>query len=196
MFANTSLSDSFWPSFTLHLNKFSESRMSWVRRLRPGSSLPLKRCLALCVPTNWTTSHGILGVDLNSGCKPTSTWEAKNKLLLQRDAPGDNCTNRRSQLQPQGARSSVCILRVSMTGTVSTCTFPIFAGFSTCETFLALAFARSLSMGRLTFHLLALSRALSFVLALRRLWLGLAFFLARLLSFAGAISIPWFRSFA
>ena len=48
----------------------------------------------------------------------------------------------------------------------------------------------------LTFRLLPLSRARSLVLALRRLWLGLAFLLARLLSFAAALSIPWFRSLA
>ena len=45
-------------------------------------------------------------------------------------------------------------------------------------------------------RMLALSRVLSFDLALRRLWLCLAFLFARLLSFAGALSIPGFRSFA
>ena len=70
-----------------------------------------------------------------------------------------------------------------MTRTVSTCTFPLFAGFSTCETFLAFALALSLSKERLTFRLFALSRALSFVLALPHLWLGVACLMARLLPF-------------
>ena len=46
-----------------------------------------------------------------------------------------------------------------------------------------------LFLGRLTFRLLALSRALSSVLALPRLWLGVAFLLAWLLSFAGAFDV-------
>ena len=52
----------------------------------------------------------------------------------------NKCTNRTFQLQPRGARNSVCISRVCVTGTVSTCTFPIFAGFSTCEAFLVCPF--------------------------------------------------------
>ena len=128
------------------------------------------------------------GLDVNSACTPTSTWEAQNNLLLQRDAIGDNCTNRTIQLQPQSARNSVCIPRACMTRTVST--------FSILGWILAFAFALSLFLGRLTFRLLALSRALSFVLALPRLWLGLAILMARLLPFAGALSIPWSRSFA
>ena len=172
--ANPSLSDSFRPSFTLHLNLFSVSRMAWVRWLKSGSSLPLKRCFALCVPTNQTTGHGIPH-DMNSTCKPTSTWEAKNKLLPQRDAIGDNCTNRTFQLHPPNVRNNVFISFSGVTGTVSTYTFPIFVRFSTCETFLVFAFALSLSLGGLTFHLLALSRAFSFALAFRRLWLVLPF---------------------
>ena len=83
-----------------------------------------------------------------------------------------------------------------MTGIVPTYIFPIFVGFSTCETFLVFSFVLHISLGGLTFRLLALSRALSFALALRRLWLGLALLLARLLSFARALSIPRFGSFA
>ena len=141
MFANSSLSDSFWPRITLHLNSFSVSRLTWVRRRRSGSSLPLKRCLALCVRSTQTKDQVHRELDVNSDCTPTSTWEAKNKLLLQRDAVGDICTNRTFQLQPEGTRNNVCISRVCMP--ISTCTCPIFAGFSTCETFLAFAFALS-----------------------------------------------------
>ena len=160
------LSDSFRPSFTSNLNLFSVSRKGCARQLRSGSSLPLKRCLALCVPTNQTTATVYTWLDVNSACTPTSTLEAKHKLLLQLDAIGDNFTNRTFQLQPQSARNSVCISHVCMAGTVSTCSCPISAGFSTYETFLAFAFALSISLGKLTFLLLALSRALPFVLAL------------------------------
>ena len=83
---------------------------------------------------------------MNSDCTPTWTWEAQSNLPLQRDAVGDICTNRTFQLQPQGARNNLCFSRVCMTGTVSTYTFPIFARFSTRETFLA--FALSLPLGR------------------------------------------------
>ena len=132
----------------------------------------------------------------DNGSWYTRCLEAKNKLFLKRDAIGDNCSNRTFQLQQPNARNDVCTSHVCMTGIVSAYTCPFFVGFSTCEAFLVFAFAVSLSLGGLTFRSLALSRALSFVLALRRLCLGLAFLLARLLSFASALSIPWFRSFA
>ena len=132
----------------------------------------------------------------DNGSWYTRCLEAKNKLFLKRDAIGDNCSNKTFQLQQPNARNDVCTSHVCMTGIVSAYTCPFFVGFSTCEAFLVFAFAVSLSLGGLTFRSLALSRALSFVLALRRLCLGLAFLLARLLSFASALSIPWFRSFA
>ena len=152
--ANPSLSDSFWPRIAVHLNSFSVSRLAWVRRLRSGSSLPLKRCLALCVRTNQTKDQVHRELDVNSDCTTISTWEAQNKLALQRDAVGDICTNRTFQLQPEGTRNNVCISRVCMT--VSTCTFPIFAGFSTCETFLAFVFVLSRLLWRLTLRMLVL----------------------------------------
>ena len=145
-FANPSLSDSFWPRITVHLNSFSVSRLAWVSRLRSGSSLPLKRSLTLCVLTKQAKDQVHRELDVNSDCRPISTWEVQNKLSLQRDAVDDICTNRTFQLQPQRTRNNVCISRVCRTGTVSTCTFPIFARFSTRETFLA--FALSLPLGR------------------------------------------------
>ena len=147
--------------------------MAWVGWLSSGNSLPLKRCLALCVPTNQKANvHTGLGV--NSACTPTATWEAKIKVLLQLDASGRNCTNRTFQLQPHNARNSVCISRACMTGIVSGCTLPTFAGPSTCETFFAFAFALAPSWEGSIFRVLALSRAISFAFPFRRLWLALA----------------------
>ena len=60
----------------------------------------------------------------------------KKKLLPQRHAIGDNCTNRTFQLQLPNARNNVCIWLARMTGIVSTYTFPFFVGFSTSKTFL------------------------------------------------------------
>ena len=130
-------------------------------------------------------------LDVKTAYTPTSTREVKNKLLLQRDAFGDNWTNRTFQLQPQGARNSVCISRVGMTGTVSTCTFPLFAGFSTCETFLAFCFFVYPFFGKGD-HSLACPFQSSFLCSrFSTFVLGLAFLLARLFSFAGGhLSIP------
>ena len=55
----TALLTHFGQVLPSNLNLFSVSRKGWVRQLRSGSSPPVKLCLALCVPTNQTTGHGI-----------------------------------------------------------------------------------------------------------------------------------------
>ena len=193
-------------SFLVLWPRRSQSSLLWhnceLRWLVLRSHLLLFTILSFCAVTSFLVSIARLAsatfslylfifcnlqADLDFG-KPI------NKLLPQRDAIGDICTNKTFPLQPPNARNNVWL--AGMNGIVSTYTFPSLLDSPPVKPFLVFAFALSISLGGLTFRLLALSRALSFALALRRLWLGLALLLARLLSFARTLSIPRFRSFA
>ena len=134
-----------------------------------GSSnfLPLTQCFALCVPTNPTVAHGVLGAWCESHVPDGPRFKnPKNKLLPQRGATGDSinmqeiqafATNVPHTLTDQGSS-----LRISLP----------FVGLSRCDTILFLPLRLPFLLNFLSFDCLRLRSLFPLLLPWRTVLCG------------------------
>ena len=162
--------------------------MAWQKWPSSINFLLLTGCFALCVPTNETVGHGILGAWSESHFQDRRRFKnPKNKLRPQRGATGDSNTCKTFQPLPPTLRSIVCALD-SRFNTPEV--LPSVA-LSINETFLVLPPAVALSCELLVFRVFAFSLTLSFALALERCVLLFVLAIVDPFPFVQALSFGW-----